>query len=54
VPATVLSALATLAVARRHLEAKSQRLKIADWVLLTEHERTLVLSKNTDRLQQLE
>jgi len=26
---------ATLAVARRHLEAKSQRLKIADWVLLT-------------------
>lgn len=45
---------ATLAVARRHLEAKSQRLKIADWVLLTEHERTLVLSKNTDRLQQLE
>lgn len=45
---------ATLAVARRHLEAKSQRLKIADWVLLTELERTLVLSKNTDRLQQLE
>ena len=45
---------ATLAVARRHLEAKSQRLKIHDWVILTAQERTLVLSKNTDRLQQLE
>ena len=45
---------ATLAVARRHLEAKSQRLKIHDWVILTAQERTLALSKNTDRLQQLE
>lgn len=45
---------ATLTVARRQLEAKSQRLKIHDWVILTAHERTLVLSKNTDRLHQLE
>jgi hypothetical protein len=45
---------ATLAVARRHLEAKSHRLKIHDWVILTEQERTLVLSQNTDRLQQIE
>jgi hypothetical protein len=45
---------ATLAVARRHLEAKSHRLKITDWVILTAQERTLVLSKNTDQLQPIE
>ena len=45
---------ATLTVARRYIEAKSQRLNITDWVILTEQERTLVLSKNTDRLQQIE
>jgi len=45
---------ATLTVARRYLEAKSQRLNITDWVILTQQERTLVLSKNTDRLQQIE
>lgn len=45
---------ATLTAARRQLEAKSQRLKIHEWVILTAHERTLVLSKNTDRLHQLE
>jgi len=38
---------ATLTAARRQLEAKSQRLKIHEWVILTAHERTLILSKNT-------
>ena len=45
---------ATIGVARCTIEAKAKRLKIDDWINLSCQGRTFTVSKDTDRLQELE
>lgn len=45
---------ATTEVARRKIEAKSQRLKIHEWVIVSLQERTISLSKDIEQLQEIE
>lgn len=45
---------ATTEVARRKIEAKSQRLKIHGWVIVSFQERTISLSKDIEQLQEIE
>lgn len=45
---------ATTEVARRKIEAKSQRLKIHGWVIVSFQERTISLSKDLEQLQEIE
>ncbi|NNF96175.1 MAG: IS1634 family transposase, partial [Halobacteria archaeon] len=43
---------ATLAVARRKIERKSEKLKIGNWVVVSLQERTISLSKDKEQLQE--
>ena len=45
---------ATVEVAQRKLQAKSQQLKIDDWVIISVQQRTLSVSKDTAQLAELE
>lgn len=45
---------ATLEVAQRKLQEKSEQLKIDSWVVINARQRTLFLSKDTEQLQEVE